>query len=264
MNHMIYDEYKNCVHDCVTSNNFNFKNNGVYNGILEHVSPEDGKSYIDVIIKFVNEYFSEITFKDINEYLLLNDKYGCPVKHNFIYNNTPICCSPSSLRYVLHSLLILKHIKETRLNKIVEVGCGYGGLFLAINHFSKILNVKIDNYYFIDLPEITNLIEKYVNLHKDILHINFSTHSAYNYGLDIENSNLFFISNYCFTEIDNLHRINYVAYLFPKISNGFIIWQTIFGVPIEYVMAIGKPIHTIVEENPQTTNCLYKNYYVYF
>jgi 16S rRNA A1518/A1519 N6-dimethyltransferase RsmA/KsgA/DIM1 with predicted DNA glycosylase/AP lyase activity len=164
---------------------------------------------------------------------------------------------------VLHSLLILKHIKATGLSKIVEVGCGYGGLFLAINHFSKILNIKISDYYFIDLPEITGLIDKYVNLHKDILHINFSTHSAYNYGLDVNNTNLFFISNYCFTEIDNLHQINYVANLFPKISNGFIIWQTVC-VPINKVSMIGKETTAIVEEYPQTANPIDKNYYVYF
>lgn len=260
----MYDSYRHCVKDCLSSNDFNFKNNTAYNCILEHVSAEQGESYIVFITKFVNETFSEITFKDINDYLVLNDTFGCPVKHNFIYNNTPICCSPSSLRYVLHALLILKHIKETGLNKIVEVGCGYGGLFLAINHFSKILNIKISDYYFIDLPEITGLIEKYINLHKDILHINFSIHSAYNYGIDIDNTNLFFISNYCFTEIDNLHRINYIAHLFPKISNGFIIWQTIFGVPINNTNVLGKNINSIVEEYPQTANQIYKNYYVYF
>lgn len=260
----MYDSYQHCIKDSLTSNNFNFKSNILYNAILEHVSPELGESYIVVINKFVNENFPEITFNEINDYLVLNDTYGGPVKHNFLYNNTPICCSPSSLRYVLHSLLILKHIKQTGLNKIVEVGCGYGGLFLAINHFSKILNIKISDYYFVDLPEITGLIEKYVNLHKDILHIKFSTHSAYNYGLGIEDKNLFFISNYCFTEIDNLHRINYITQLFPKISNGFIVWQTIFGIPIENVGIIGKDATAIVEEYPQTANQINKNYYVYF
>jgi hypothetical protein len=259
----MYDSYRHCVKDCLTCTDFNFKTNSIYNGILEHVSPELGESYIICITKFVNEHFPEITFKDINDYLLLNDKYGCPVKHNFIYTNTPIYCSPSSLRYVLQSLLILKHFKETGLNEIVEVGCGYGGLFLAINHFSKILNIKISNYYFIDLPEITGLIDKYVNLHKDILHIKFSKHLAYNYGLDINKTNLFFISNYCFTEIGNLHQRNYITYLFPKISHGFIIWQTIC-VPINNINMIGKAMTAIVEEYPQTANPIDKNYYVYF
>ena len=118
-----------------------------------------------------------------------------------MYDNKQIVCSPTSLRYVLHSLLILKYIKGTSTRKIVEVGCGYGGLFLGINYFSKILNITIDNYYFIDLPEICGLIKNYLELHKGDININYAIHTADNYGADIDETNLFFISNYCFTEI---------------------------------------------------------------
>jgi len=260
----MYSQYQIQVSNMLENKNLNFKSDKAYNSILEHVSYEQGKSYISLIISIINDDFKEITFENINNFLLMNDTYGNPKKENFMYNNMQIFCSPTSLRYVLHSLLILQSIKNNNSKKIVEVGCGYGGLFLGINHFSKILNIEIDKYYFIDLPEICGLIKNYIELHKNNIYINYSIHSAYNYGLDINENDLFFISNYCFTEIDELHRNNYIKHLFPKILNGFIIWQTIFNLPINNVNIIGKNIKHVVEEYPQTATVSKKNYYVYF
>jgi hypothetical protein len=258
----MYSNYQRSVSNLLTNNNF--KQDAAYNAILEHVSQEQGKSYLSLIIALVNVDFPEITFENINEYLQLNDKYGNPKKSTFMYNNTEISCSPTSLRYVLHSLLILKHTKAVSKTKIVEVGCGYGGLFLGINHFSKILNIAIDKYYFIDLPEICGLIKRYIDLHDKDINIQYSIHSAYNYGLDINDTDLFLISNYCFSEIDSLHRDNYIKELFPKIENGFIIWQTVFNLPIKNVNIIGKNIKHVCEEEPQTATIQHKNYFVYF
>ena len=260
----MYSEYQDSVNNILQSNTINFKNNKSYNSILEHVSYEHGESYISLIIEVVNKEFNEITFENIQDYLILNDKYGNPNKEIFLYNNVEINCSPTSLRYVLHAFIILKYLKDVNNRKIVEVGCGYGGLFLAINHFSKLLNIVIDKYYFVDLPEICNLITKYLEMHKNIIGINYSTYSAYNYGLDIHDNNLFFISNYCFTEIEEIHRCNYIKYLFQKILNGFIILQTVFNVPIDSVNIIDKNIKHVTEEYPQTATITNKNYYVYF
>ena len=259
----MYSNYQSFVSN-IKDELFNFKSNGVYNHILEHVSFEQGKQYIYFIQKYIEENSLNVNFKNKNDYLLLNDKYGSPSKYEYNYNNEKIICSPSSLRYVLHALLILSHIKSVNLNKIVEVGCGYGGLFLAINHFSKILNITIEKYYMIDLPEIGGLIQNYLKKLENDIDIIYSIHSAYDYGRDILDENLFFISNYCFTEIEELHRNNYINNLFPKISNGFIIWQTVFKLPISSVDTIGKKVIKLEPEYPQTANEIDKNYYVYF
>ena len=198
----MYTEYENSVGNIIKSNNLDFKSNTSYNAILEHVSYEQGNSYISLIISIVNDDFKEISFENINDYLLMKDKFGNPKKQKFMYNNVEIICSPTSLRYVFHSLLILKHFKNVSTKKMVEVGCGYGGLFLGIDHFRKILNVEIDKYYFIDLPEVTKLIKIYIELHTNNINTQYSIENAYNYGTDINENDLFFISNYCFTEID--------------------------------------------------------------
>jgi len=238
----------------------NFKNNPEYNGILEHVSREQGINYLNLIKKD----FSDITFKQIKDFSSINDRYGEPKKETYDYvNNEDITASPTSIRYIYHALLILKHYKDNTSSEIVEVGCGYGGLFLAICFFSRILDIKIDKYYFIDLPQVCNLINNYLLINKDHISINYEIHSSNNYINKIRNTNLFFISNYCFTEITEEYRNNYIKYLLPNVSCGFIIWQTVFGFNIENAYKILK-VKYIKEELPQTAPNENKNYFVYF
>lgn len=263
----LYSEYQKYVGQIIRQNTLeNFKQNPNYTYMLEHVNEEQGKQYLYHIKELLNDsFYSKLNFSQIHSYLIFNDSFGNPKKSTFTYDNQLVFCSPSSLRYVLQSLLILKHIHQTNSKKLIELGCGYGGLFLAINFFSKLLNIEINKYYMIDLPEICDLIQKYLEYNRHLVSVEYETHSSVNYGADINDSELFFISNYCFTEIAGEHRDNYVSRLFPKISNGFIIWQTCFGLtkPEEHIFGI-KKIMNVVEEYPQTAFISNKNYYVYF
>jgi hypothetical protein len=229
--------------------------------VLEHVTYEQGMEYISCI----KRDFPEITFQQITESAFINDKFGTPKQYTFMFNkNHPIKCSPTSLRYIYHALVILKHYKALNHgNDMVEIGCGYGGLFLFICYFSKVLNIHIHHYSFIDLPEICKFITKYISMHEDI-YIQYSVHSALEYGKDIDSNNLFLISNYCFTEISEEHRHNYLYHLFPKVTNGFILWQTVFNLPIGNVNILNKEKITFQEESPQTATPQFKNYFVYF
>jgi hypothetical protein len=238
-----------------------FKKNSQYNAILEHVSFELGKEYLMLI---ENE-FDNITFDNINDFVKINDKYGNPKLENFVNKDGKnVISSATSLRYIYHSLLILEHYKKSKLSSIVEIGCGYGGLFLAINYFSKLLSIKIDNYHLIDLPDICNLIYLYLELNKENIQINFSLYNCNEYGKNINENNLFLISNYCFTEIEDEHRKNYIKYLFDKIQNGLICWQTCFGLNINETRNLNKEIIKLVFEKPQTASYEHPNYFVYF
>ena len=246
--------------------NLSFKTNNKYCGILEHVSFEYGEKYLNLILT----EFSNINIDKIINYCALNDKYGNPRKEYFSINNFNIHCSPTSLRYVYHSLLILKYIETNNCNNIVEVGCGYGGLCLAINFFTSEFNVKLHKYYMIDLKEPLELIEKYISKHKEYIYMDIEYHDNITYGKNIQTNNLFFISNYCYTEISNEHNKNYTDILLPKIKNGFIIWQN-GGNKGSYPISdtnniLKKQVYKIEEERPQTDAGydIYKNYFVYF
>jgi hypothetical protein len=254
-----YTEFiKNINIDNITYSNF--KNNPKYNGILEHVSFELGNEYLN----FIEKEFSEITTEQIIEYLRINDKFGNPKMFEFnIKNEQKVMCSPTSIRYIYHALLILKYYKKSNLTQIIELGCGYGGLFLAVCYFSKILNVNIDKYYFVDLPEVCNLIQCYLLINNSNININYVIHHSNTFGKNIPNENLFFISNYCFTEIDEEYRKEYIENLIPKCKNGFIVWQTCSGYDINLSYRLFDKL-LIEEERPQTAINLPKNYFVYF
>lgn len=243
-----------------------FKSNKNYCGILEHVSYNLGKKYLALIL---NE-FPTLNVSKISNFCELNDKYGDPIKESFKINNDLLVCSPTSLRYIYHSLIILKYYSSTNCKNIVEVGCGYGGLCLAINYFIDEFDIKIDNYHIIDLPEPCVLIKNYIELHKSNIKFNIDYHINDSYGHDINNEYLFFISNYCYTEISKQDHGKYTEVLLPKVNRGFLTWQN-GGNKGAYPIKncgdiIGKPILKIEEEKPQTDagHGIYKNYFVYF
>lgn len=238
-----YDNFCNFVSNLNSINDF--KSSSIFQGILEHVSLEQGNEYLYYIKKI-----TELTDEDIKQYCELNDKYGGGNKYDFGF----MTASPSSLRYILHSHLIFKHIQSLNLNNvdIVEVGGGYGGLCLAINYFSKAYSINIKSYTIIDLPSLIRLQNMYLSAHE--LNFPVSYLSALNHGKDITVKNLFLISNYCFSEISNENQIGYINNLFPNVSNGFMVWNHI---PL---YDFGFKIHSEIEY-PLTGSI---NKYIYF
>jgi hypothetical protein len=245
----------------------NFKSNPHYNGILEHVSYDLGLQYLTLI----ETEFPDITYENLIGFINMNDKYGCPNKNMFLFQFTHIIeCSPTTLRYVYHALTILNHFKETCCENMVEVGCGYGGLCLSIQYFSRLQNITIKNYHLVDLPVVCNLIQNYLQIHSSNLYSTIRVHSSETYGKNITDTKLFFISNYCFTEVEEHHNKQYCDFLLPLTQHGFITWQNGGNggsYPIENSSSIiKKTIKNIIEEKPQTDAGydIYKNYFVIF
>jgi hypothetical protein len=111
------------------------------------------------------------------------------------------------------------------VNDIVEVGGGYGGLCLALHHFAGKYDVTINSYTIIDLPEISELQKMYLKAANPSIHAEFEVSSTF--GENITKTNMFLISNYCFSEIDNSLQKKYIHTLFPKVSHGFMAWNNI-------------------------------------
>lgn len=259
-----FDNYTKYITDLLKTDlkDSSFKSAQEYNEVLENLSKVLGTEYL----KQIETEFPEITFDDMKEFINLNNKCGQAQKSIFTTSNMKILyCSPSALRYIYHSLKIIHHIKNSNSKKVVEIGGGYGGLYLAINIFAPKLNVTIDKYYIIDLPVVTELIKRYIALHMDVLSIPLEIYSNNNYINFIKDNNLFLISNYCFTAIDHNERLDYINKLLPLVSNGFITWQTCFGLDIFSCRRIFKSkMLKIKEETPQTAQEHIKNYYVTF
>ena len=204
----------------------NFKSNPIFQITLEHISSDQGKEYLYQILTKTS-----LNTVDIINYCNKNDKYGNSEKYNFGFITT----SPTNLRYIFHAHLILKHINSIGLNNvnIVEVGCGYGGLCLAIDHFKNKYNVTINSYNLVDLPAVSKLQKMYLSEYN--LDFNVDFYSALEYGSTIPYTDMFLISNYAFSEISEDNQEKYVKILFPKVKNGFMVWNTSlfydFGLP---------------------------------
>lgn len=256
MTDTLYKEFTDYIDDILFKNDISeFKNNPQVLQMLDHVIPVHAIFYLEVI----NEKFN-ISNDDIYSFCKINDSIGNPIKYKLIDNN-PI--SLTSIRYICHSLLILEYIKKLDIKnvKLVEVGCGYGGLMLALHFFQSKYDINIEKYYMVDLKQPNKLQEKYFNsicelypntFNKNTMNIEFI--ESTNYGSEINEDNLFFISNYCFSEIHDIHQKGYIKNLLPKCQHGFLCWNNIdiynFSKDITYEL-----------EYPLTGD---KNKYVYF
>jgi len=244
-----YGGYRNAIQNSLNSRDItSFKSNPSYQGILEHVDQPQGEQYY----KLIQGEF-HIPNERILAFCKMNDSSGNPTK--YYIPGLDFRVSPTSLRYIFHALLILDHIRSLGLAsvKIIEIGAGYGGLLLAISHFSSSFTISVEKYICIDLTEAINLQQVYTTQFDRGFPVEFV--DAMTYGSPVNGDDFFLISNYCITELVQRHRDSYMNTLLPKITHGFIAWNTI------PVYDFGRPILKSVPERPNTGP---NNMFVYF
>jgi hypothetical protein len=243
----MYDEYTKVVQasllDFQDPNRLGFKSNREYNRILEHVSAEEGLDYLD----HIRAEFGSLINKAL-DFCKMNDQYGKP--HVYSYDRFGNV-SPTSLRYVFHSLLILKYLKELGRSEydIVEVAVGYGGLCLALHYFAPEFGIKINSYHLADLKPVMTLAKSYLNL--------FSIKAETADENSLIPMNAFFISNYGFGEFSEEWREFYRQTVLSECSHGFLVFN---NPPCDPATALGKAITRIEPERPRTGD----NRFVYF
>lgn len=252
INYSFYTDYiKTFINNDIET--WDFKSNIIYKGILEHIGYELGLQCLEVIKEKYSDFYDKYK-SNLIELANKNDLYGKTDLCNYI----DFCiCSPSNMRYILHSLLILSFMKKCNINNIdiIEIGAGYGGLCFYIYNIAPLFNINIDSYSIFDLPEAMLLQEKYLNK-LNITNVNFENLN------NIKNlkKNSFLISNYAYSEFNKEYRIEYTnSVLNPYTSYGFFAWNTFF--PHNYKFVDDKNI-TIINEYPNTGDD--KNFYVYY
>ena len=241
----MYDTYLKCIDEQVGKNELTFKSDPRYMGILEHVSVQQGAEYLALIQTEFPEVLSTMGI-----FIHANDSVGAP--HKVSYGT--LVCSPTSLRYVYHSHLILAHVRRLGLAEVdmVELGAGYGGLCFALHFFAGAFGITLRTYTMIDLPLANKLQERFLRL-MPLGDARLSFCSADTFGRDVSGG--FLVSNYAFSELPDNLQTKYIASLFPRIQHGFMAWNFI------PVYDFGIPLLENVDERPNTGPY---NRYLYF
>ena len=156
-----------------------FKQDSRYTAILEHVPVEQGEEYIETILQYELDEDIINSFKE-------NDSIGGA---NLVEYDEPFGrISPSTLRYIQNALDISYFFGEGELNKIVEIGGGYGGLCKTISCLCD-----FDEYHLYDIEPASKLQEKYLSK----FGIKAVHHSVPEETKDID----LLISNYAYSEL---------------------------------------------------------------
>jgi hypothetical protein len=248
---MGYEEYTDYIESFINDdiNQWEFKSNPKYCYVLEHVTKNLGDEYLVEI----NKKFS-IFFNENKDFLInlchKNDLYGKTTKSNFIDFTF---CSPSNLRYIFHSLLILTYMKECMLNNIdvIEIGGGYGGLCFFLNNIASLFKITIKSYSLFDLQNPLLLQKKYLQ------NLNINVNCVELDNIQNINKNSFLISNYAFSELSlDIQKKYTIDVLNPYTSYGFLAWNC---------MDIYDFIDNkrIITEKEYPISGIY-NYYVYY
>jgi len=197
--------------------------------MLEHVAGHDA-------VEFAKKCLEEgLTKTQIQVYANICDSVGNPHVHHF--PELKLTFSTTCIRYLYHAIQILKMNPNL---PIVEIGGGYGGLALAINYVSAIRNITVPVYIIIDLPNVQQLQEYYLN------HFSLSFPVFFSSTYEVP---CFLVSNYALAEMGQTNRDNYIRdFVFPYVQEGFLLWNS----NSSYSFLDEKYVYTVEEESPKT------------
>jgi hypothetical protein len=218
-----------------------FRRNRNYREILEHVSYSQGLNYIDKYLKLGGSRTDLIRY-------LRKDNIGRPVK--FYFKGYGFA-SPTTIRYFAVAQEISFLFGERGFCEITEIGCGFGGQSAVFAG-----NKGIKSYQFYDLPDVQNLINKFLR-QMNINPRNMRFPSIY----EIKSARTeFVLSNYAFSELPRQIQLEYLSNIISKSKAGYMIMnsgrsnktgRSTGKLKVEEIMAF-IPDCRILEEWPQT------------
>lgn len=218
---------------CLDENIFNnFKRTPQYLDVLEHVSFQQAKDYINEINK-TNGFLLE---KDFMLKFSENDKIGNPYIFDFNFGKF----STTVFRYIKVLSDLINYFGDLNGFNIVEIGAGNGG---QCNIISKYFNYN--TYTIFDLPDVMNLQEKCLKILK--------TPNVIFKELDNKNDLCEYdlvISNYAFSELQENLRYLYLDNVLQKSKRGYLTMND--GLYYNFHKNSLKKEIKILEEIPKT------------
>lgn len=191
----------------------NFRRDERFYPILEHVTYDEGLLYLNerVDIDILSKSFNDLLPK-----MLENDNVGNPICYD--YPKIGSVC-PTTLRYIknLYDVSSMIDHSEPKLNNVVEIGGGYGGLCRMLNS-----TISINNYLLIDFFEVNQLSKCYLSEYYSD-GILWSTPDGFGemYNVDM------CISNYAFSECDRGTQNTYYEKIIKKSRMFYITYNKI-------------------------------------
>lgn len=220
----------------------NFKRSYSYRAILEHVSKEQGRSYLD-ILESRNTSMLSLGLSTV----LKSDEVGNPIKYHYERYEKPL--SPTTLRY-LKVASDLKILFGPDLGSVAEIGCGYGGQTLVNDQLLDVHSVRL-----FDLPFVNKLIDRYLNAHL-LKGAYFTTVINKEKPRDYD----LVISNYAFSELPKMLQLAYIRKVLANSKKGYLTMNSGLG----NARSTGKlsidelkqllPEFKLIEEEPLTAN----------
>jgi putative sugar O-methyltransferase len=181
-----------------------FKLQPDYREILEHVTPELGQDYLDIIRKQSPDFVRRVDrFK-------INDQMGSPLLHDYAGIGT---ISPSTLRYMKVASDLELYFGDLTGAKIAEIGVGYGGQCLVYDQVTS-----FRDYHLYDLAPVLDLVAQYLECHlmNGAYKISTLNRNDGNEEYDLV------ISNYAFSELPvNLQR-KYIEKILSRSKRGYL------------------------------------------
>lgn len=193
-----------CYKAATDSETFNhFRRNPDYRAILEHVTEQQGKQYLELIDSIQSEI----------PYFMVNDTVGDPI----MYNYDGLIISPTTLRYgkVLNDLF--KLFGNLNGMRICEIGVGYGGQCRVIH---SVFHPK--SYTLVDIAPALMLTKRYLDSFPIDGVMSFKTMSE----LDFSEYDLV-ISNYAFSELPGPIQSIYISKVINRSKHGYMILNDI-------------------------------------
>lgn len=192
----LVDPYiQSCKESVESQKSFNnFRRDERIHPILEHVSYEEGLLYLKEI-KDSGGSISDISYK-----FKENDLLGNPILYDYPQVGF---MSPTTIRYVKNAYDIGTNFssKVPKIENVVEIGGGYGGLCRMMNAI-----FPINQYLLIDLKEVNDLSRKYLQHYfGECNGIGWLTPEDL---IEVTNIQLC-ISNYCFSECNRKTQEKY-------------------------------------------------------